>query len=287
MDCAKAMAAAAAMGLPARECAGLLRDGAETVPIVAVPTTAGTGSEVTLGAVITDTEKRAKITVKGPQLAPKVALLDPGLTLSMPPSLTAATGMDALTHAVEAFTVRNAHPLTDAAALYAVERIFLHLQAAVANGADREARTGMLLGSTLAGIAFSRSDVGAVHCIAEALGGMYDLPHGVCNAVMLPAVMRFNMEYCRDRYARLAVAMGLPPGEPEQAAASSVEAVERLARDVGLPPFSAFAIDPADVPRIAARSVENGSNASNPRPMAAEDYEELLRTMQGEGETAP
>lgn len=281
IDCAKAMAAVAAHGQGVRDLAGPGRLSRPVVPIVAIPTTAGTGSEVTFGAVITDTRRNFKFSVKGPQLAPAVALLDPSLTLSKPPDLTAATGMDALTHAVEAFTVKGANPLSDAMALHAVEWISVHLPTAVKDGQNLEARAGMLLASLLAGIAFSHADVGAVHCIAEALGGMYDLPHGVCNAVVLPFVMRYNMNSCRARYARLASAAGIDFQGVENGAAAAVRWVEGLADAVKLPRFSSFGVDPSDFPEIAAKSEENGSNPSNPRPMSAADYEALLKEMAG------
>jgi alcohol dehydrogenase len=189
--------------------------------------------------------------------------------------------MDALTHAIEAFTVKGAAALSDAAALYAIELIWRHLRTAVRRGDDIEGRAGMMLGSLLAGIAFSHADVGSVHCIAEALGGKYDLPHGVCNAVLLPTVMRYNRAYCQERYARIATAMGLGWSDPEQGASKAVEAVEQLSRDVGLPPFTSFGINPRDFGEIAANSAKNGSNPSNCRPMTAADYEIILEEMQG------
>jgi alcohol dehydrogenase len=166
-------------------------------------------------------------------------------------------------------------------ALYAIELIWRHLRTAVRRGDDIEARAGMMLGSLLAGIAFSHADVGSVHCIAEALGGKYDLPHGVCNAVLLPTVMRYNRTYCQERYARIATAMGIGWSDPEQGASKAVEAVEKLARDVGLPPFTSFGIHPRDFGEIAANSAKNGSNPSNCRPMTAADYEIILEEMQG------
>lgn len=280
MDCAKAIAVVATHGGRVADYAGPDRITRETLPIVAIPTTAGTGSEVTFGAVITDTERCFKFTVKGPQIAPKVALVDPELTLSMPPGLTAATGMDALTHAIEAFTAKRAEPLSDAMALYAVELIWQYLKTAVGNGTDLQARAGMMLGSLMAGIAFSHADVGAVHCLAEALGGKYDIPHGVCNAVLLPPMMHYNQAQCRIRYARIARAMGLEWQNPEEGAWKAVEAVEKLARDVGLPEFTSFGVDPADFPEIAVNSAENESNGSNPRPMTPHDYETVLKSLQ-------
>jgi alcohol dehydrogenase len=276
MDCAKAMAVVATHGGSVRAYAGPGKITGSVLPVVAIPTTSGTGSEVTFSSVITDTERHFKFTVKGPEIAPRVALLDPELTRSMPPDLTAATGMDALTHAIEAFTVKGAEPISDACALHAIELIAGHLKTAVDQGDDMEARSGMLAGSLLAGIAFSHSDVGSVHCLAEALGGIYDLPHGVCNAVMLPEVMAYNLDFCRERYARIATALGKDWQDPEDGAEKAVKAVAQMAREVGLPLFSSFGVNPEDIPGIASASAENGSNPSNPRPMTAEDYENLL-----------
>ena len=281
IDCAKAMAVVAAHGGSVRDYGGPGKIPGPTPPIVAIPTTAGTGCEVTYSAVITDTDRAFKFTVKGPQIAPRAALMDPELTLSMPPTLTAATGMDALTHAVEAYTAAGAHPLSDAAALHGAELIAQNLERAVRDGGDLTARSGMLLGSLLAGIGFSRSDVGGVHCLAEALGGTYDLPHGVCNAVMLPAVMAYNSAYCPDRYARIASAMGISWKDVDDGAEKAVAAVARLATAVGLPSFSSFGIKTADFPDIARKAALNGSNASNPRPMTADDYEIVLRMLVG------
>jgi len=280
IDCAKAMAICATHhGAPRDFERG--RNVTEAVlPLVAVPTTAGTGSEVTFSSVITDSVENYKFSIRHTQIGPVVALVDPELTISMPAALTAATGMDALTHAIEAYTATLAEPLADAAALYAIELISRYLRPAVDNGQDLEARAGMLMGSLLAGIAFSHADVAAVHCIAEALGGRYDTPHGVCNAVVLPAMMRYNLDWCRARYARVGMAMGLLPADEARGAANAVAAVEQLARDVGLPGFSSFGVDPADFEILAENSVKNGSNPSNPRPMAAKDYLAVLAALQ-------
>ncbi len=277
IDCAKVASICAVKGGAPREYEDRARIGRGLLPIIAIPTTAGTGSEVTFGAVITDTAQRFKFTVKSPEMAPRVALLDPQLTVSMPPSLTAATGMDALTHAIEAYSSRAAEPISDACALYAAELIAGNLPAACRDGNDLEARSAVLLGSLIAGIAFSHSDVGAVHCIAEAIGGMYDIPHGVGNAVCLPVVMERCREACEPRYARLAEAMGRRGGT----AADAVSMVADLAREVGLPPFSSFSIPPADFPVIAEKSAANGSNADNIPVLSAEDYLRLLEELSG------
>ena len=245
-------------------------------PLISVPTTSGTGSELTFSSVITDTKNNYKMTVKNAFTAPKIAVCDPELTLTVPPSITAATGIDALTHAIEAFTATCSEPISDAAALYAIELISQNLVPAFKNGNDLEARSRMLMASMLAGIAFSHSDVASVHCIAESLGGMYDLPHGLCNAVFLPHVMEYNMSYCEERYARIAKAIGA--GE---SARSAVNAVKQLALDVKLPSFSSLKVDPADFPKIASFSEKNGSNESNPRPMTEQDYMAVLKMAQG------
>jgi alcohol dehydrogenase len=253
-------------------------------PLLCVPTTSGTGSELTFSAVITDTENRYKMTIKNRFTAARAAICDPELTLSAPPALTASTGMDALTHAIEAFTATCAEPLADAAALYAVELIYNSLIPAFRNGNNLEARSKMLMGSMLGGIAFSHADVASVHCIAEALGGRYDLPHGTCNSIILPYMMEYNMDYAVEGYARIARAMGLSPDSGKAGAQRAVEAVRRLAGEVELPLFSSLRIDPADFPAIAGASARNISNSSNPRPMGEEDYLALLKIMAREND---
>lgn len=281
IDCGKAVAVLAPQGGEIREYEDSSRIGKAVLPLYTIPTTAGTGSEVTFSAVITDTRARYKFTVKSPWIAPRAAFIDPLLTLSMPPALSAATGMDALTHAVEAFTARNANPLSDAAALHAVGLINSSLAKAVTSPQNKEARAGMMLGSLLAGIAFSHSDVAAVHCLAEALGGMYDSPHGVCNAIALPVVMEYNLDYAVDRYACIARAMNIEFGGSREGARLAVERVKQLALDIGLPQFRELGVREDDFPGLAEKSACNGSNKDNPRPMKKEDYLELLRILQG------
>ena len=246
-------------------------------PLVCVPTTSGTGSELTFSSVITDTKNRYKMTVKNPFTAPRTAICDPCLTLTVPAPVTAATGVDALTHAIEAFTATCSEPISDAVALYAAELIYANLVTAFEDGENLAARSNMLIGSMLAGIAFSHSDVGSVHCIAESLGGMYDLPHGVCNAIFLPHVMEYNREYCEQRYARIAKAMGLGCAPEREGALAAVAAVKQLARDVKLPSFGSLNVRAEDYSKIAAASAKNISTESNPRPMGESDYMEVLR----------
>ncbi len=281
IDCAKAIAVVARQGGAVRDYEGPGKIGPDVLPLIAIPTTAGTGSEVTFSSVITDSDEKYKFSIKDPNIAPRVALVDPEMTLTMPPELTAATGMDALTHAIEAFTANASEPIADSAALYAIELINAHLRNAVSDGYNLEARAGMLLGSVLAGIAFSHSDVAAVHCVAEALGGKYDAAHGVCNAVVLPAVMEYNMDYCKDRYARIAGAMGLVYENVDDGAHQAVKAVQQLAADVRLPEFGSLGVREDDLEELAVNSFKNGSNIDNPRPMAKEDYLCLFKILIG------
>jgi alcohol dehydrogenase len=278
MDCAKSIGVLAANGADdIKVFEGKNIPSKPLPPLLCIPTTSGTGSELTFSSVITDTSSNYKMTVKNAFTAPKIALCDPELTLSVPASVTAATGVDALTHAIEAFSANCSEPISDAAALYAIELISQNLVPAFQNGNDLEARSRMLMGSMLAGIAFSHSDVASVHCIAESLGGIYDLPHGVCNAIFLPFVMEYNLDYCEKKYARIARAMGIDASQGREQALAAVNAVKQLARDVKLPSFSSLKVDPADYQKIAAFSAKNGSNGSNPRPMTEEDYLAVLK----------
>ena len=246
-------------------------------PLITIPTTSGTGSEITFSSVITDTKNKYKMTVKSPYTAATTALCDSELTISVPPAVTAATGVDALTHSIEGFTATCSEPIGDAAALYSIELIAGNLVKAYKDGSDLEARSNMLMASMLGGISFSHSDVASVHCIAEALGSMYDLPHGTCNAIFLPYVMEYNMDYCVDRYARVAGALGLTYDSDEDGAAKAVAYVKQLTKDVELPTFASLDPDPADFAALADMAYKNGSNDSNPRPMTAADYEALLK----------
>lgn len=253
---------------------------AATLPLpllITIPTTSGTGSELTFSSVITDTENHYKMTVKSPFTAAKLAICDPELTLSVPAHVTASTGVDALTHAIEGFTANCSEPIADAVALYAIELIYGNLVKAYKDGSNLEVRSAMLMGSMLAGIAFSHSDVASVHCVAESLGGVYDLPHGACNAIFLPYVMEYNMEYCKAKYARVARAMGFAFLTDDEGAALAVEAVKKLCRDVELPTFKSLNVPEESFEQIAEMSARNISTQSNPRPMSKEDYMNVLR----------
>lgn len=249
-------------------------------PVIAVPTTAGTGSEVTRSAVISDTQRHIKISLRDYQIAPRVALVDPRLTHSLPRSVTAATGMDVLTHAVEAYTCRRATPLSDMCALTAIRLVRDHLLDAVRDGNDFEARHGMMLASLIAGMAFSNADVGAVHCLAESIGGLYDAPHGVANAVFLPLVFAYNADSDPKRHIAVGKALGIAVESmsDHEATAETASVIKNLANSVGIPTFRDLSnVDPKDFDAIALASVDNGSNDSNCREMKENDYLEILR----------
>ena len=279
IDCAKGVAIVAAAGGKIRDYEGRFKTTAIPLPIIAVPTTAGTASELTFGSVITDTAEKFKFTVKSPLMAPKVALADPEMTATMPRSLTAFTGMDALTHAIEAYTCRAATPFSDAPALVAMELIGKYLRRASRDGSDMEAREGMLLGSLLAGIAFSHSDVAAVHCLAEALGALYDAPHGACNSIALPAVMEYSLDSCTERYARVASCLGLKYETAREGAAAAVAEVQQMARDLELPSLSLFGVREEDFEELGRKAEANSSNPDNPRILTKDDYIILLKKL--------
>ena len=281
IDCAKGISIVAIQGGGIQSYRGVENVPGTTVPIITIPTTAGSGSEVTFSSVITDWKAKTKFTLRSVKIAACVAICDPELTVTMPKSLTAATGMDALTHAIEGYTVTCAEPISNAAALYSITLISQYLRRAVSNGSDLEARAGMLMGSLLGAVSFSHSDVGAVHCIAESLGGMYDKPHGVCNAICLPEVMDYSKDFCIEKYSNVAKAMGLVFSSDEEGAVAAVEEIRRLSEDVGIPLFKTLGIHESEFVELACKSFENLSNLSNPRKLSVEDYLEILKKLNG------
>jgi alcohol dehydrogenase len=249
------------------------------LPLVAIPTTAGTGSEVTRSSVINDTTQNIKISLRDSRIAAVIGLVDPGLTMGLPAHLTASTGMDALTHAIEAYTCKRATPVTDALALHAMKLIAGNLDAAVQDGSNRDAREGMMLGSMIAGMAFSNSDVASVHCIAEAIGGRYDTPHGVANSLFLPFLFQHNATAYVERHADVARALGVAHTEQPaaDAAQSAADYLVSLGKSIGIPPLKAIpGIKPEDFPWIAAASFQNLSNGSNAREMDEAAYLSIL-----------
>jgi alcohol dehydrogenase len=285
MDTAKAAAALATNGGGVKEWEDPRRLDRAPLPCICIPTTAGTGSEVTFVAVITDDETHLKMTLLDPQLAPAVAVVDPELTLTLPRGLTAATGMDALIHAIEAYTCKAANPLTDALAIRAIELIATSLERATADGGDLQARSSMALGSTVAGMAFGNSDVGAVHCLGESVGALYDSPHGVANAVFLPQVLEFNVPADPAKHADVARALGAAGAGmgDEEAAAAGIAWVRRLMTTLDLPSFADLeGVTEADFPRLAGLAAEHVCSPDNARDIDADDYLRIVRAAYAE-----
>ncbi len=276
IDAAKAASAIISYGGSLKDYYGRWKVKGPVQPFIVIPTTAGSGSEVTFSSVITDTAETFKKTVKSQYFGPKVALLDPEMLVSLPAGTTAATGIDALTHAIEAYSCTVSEPISDACALYAIELIAENIREAVFNPTNMDARSGMLIGSTLAGIAFSHSDVASVHCMAEAMGSLYDAAHGVCNAILLPYVMDYSMDYAVERYARIGRVMGSTAADDKQAAKDAVEIVKQMVKDIKLPTLKDIGIKAEDIEKLSEMSEENGSTPSNPRPMTKKEYVELF-----------
>ncbi|GGG03090.1 iron-containing alcohol dehydrogenase [Paenibacillus abyssi] len=250
--------------------------------VITIPTTSGTGSEVTQWAVITDEKKHWKSSIGSPLMAPAVALVDPMMTLGLPPAITAATGIDALTHAIEAYTTRDAlngaNPMADILNLEAVRLIGHNLREAYARGGNYEARKNVMLGSTLAGVGFPQVGLGNAHALAHPLGGHYDIPHGVANAILLPFVMRFNLIACPGRFADIAVAMGenIEGLSPMEAAEKAVAAVERLVKDTNIPSLRTFNIKDSDWSRLAEDASKDMNSQTNPRRTSYQDLLDLF-----------
>ena len=280
MDASKAIAVSIANpGKPLRSLAGYFKGLRAAVPIYAVPTTAGTGSEVTVAAVIADPEQHSKLVIVDTRLVPRMAALDPKLMTGLPPHVTAATGIDALTHAVEAFVGNWATETTDAMALSAVGLIFGNLRTAYRDGGNVQARENMALASTYAGIAFTRANVGYVHAIAHQFGGQYHTPHGLANAIMLPHVLRYSAPAITARLAKLALRAKLgTDDEPEEDLAQKfLDAVDALNRDLDIP-TSLAALQEADIPALArAACHEAHTGYPVPRYLTQEGCEELIR----------
>ena len=252
-----------------------------SVPILAVPTTAGTAAEVTINYVITDEEKNRKMVCVDTHDIPVVAFVDPDLMSTMPKSLTAATGMDALTHAIEGFTTKAAWEMTDMFHLKAIEIIAKSLRSAVKN--ETAGREGMALGQYIAGMGFSNVGLGIVHSMAHPLGALYDTPHGVANAIILPTVMAYNAETTGDKFKYIAAAMGVPGTEnmtvPEYRQAA-IDAVRQLSQDVGIPQDLKGIVDPKDLDFLSQSAYDDACRPGNPRETSVEEiralYESLL-----------
>jgi alcohol dehydrogenase class IV len=280
MDASKAIAAAVSNpGKSLRELAGYFKGLNTPVKIYAVPTTAGTGSEVTVAAVISDPESHTKMVMVDTRLVPKMAALDPCLMTGLPPHITAATGIDALTHAIEAFVGHWANSYTDDMALSATGLIFDNLRVAYSDGKNLQAREKMALAATYAGLAFTRANVGYVHAIAHQFGGKYHTPHGLANAIMLPLVLKYSLPAITDRLALLAVRAKLGrENEGEDVLAQKfLDAVDQLNLDLGIPTFLA-ALKESDIPKLAeAACHEAKTGYPVPRYMTQAVCEDIIR----------
>ena len=280
LDVAKAAAGIIGLGRTMRYCLDK-QPGAPPIdkpalPLVSIPTTAGTGSEITQNAVIHDRKQGVKIGLRSPHWIPRVAIVDPELTLAMPPGLTARTGADALTHALEGYVSRRATAATDATAYRAMELVGRHLRRAVSDGADREAREGMAMASMLAGMAFANSGVGAAHALSHPLGSTHGVPHGEACAVVLPYVMEHALAQAAPKFAEIARAL-----EPERTSATPQDAtasVRRLFADIGLPgSLKALGIERERLAELVPGVMLSGSLRNNPRPLTEADVLALLQ----------
>ena len=250
------------------------------VPIIAVPTTAGTAAEVTINYVITDTEKNRKMVCVDPKDIPVVAVVDPDMMSSMPKGLTAATGMDALTHAIEGYITAGAWELSDMFHLKAIEIISNSLRGAVEN--TPQGREGMALGQYVAGMGFSNVGLGIVHSMAHPLGALYDTPHGVANAIILPTVMEYNAPATGEKYRNIAKAMGVDGVDGmtlDEARKAAVNAVKKLSKDVGIPENLKDIVKPEDVDFLAQSAYDDACRPGNPRETSVEEIKELYLSL--------
>ena len=282
MDTAKAIGIIAAN--PEHEDVRSLEGAADTkkesVPIIAVPTTAGTAAEVTINYVITDTKKNRKFVCVDPHDIPIVAIVDPDMMSSMPKGLTASTGMDALTHAIEGYITKAAWELTDMFHLKAIEIISRSLRDAVNNTPD--GRRDMALGQYIAGMGFSNVGLGIVHSMAHPLGAVYDTPHGVANAIILPTVMEYNAPATGDKYKHIAKAMGVAGVDQmpvEEYRKAAVDAVRQLAADVGIPASLKGIVKEEDIPFLAESAYADACRPGNPRETSVEEIAALYRSL--------
>ena len=263
-----------------RSLEGLSATTKPAVPIFAIPTTAGTAAEVTINYVITDVEKKRKFVCVDPHDIPVVAFVDPDMMSSMPKGLTASTGMDALTHAIEGYTTKGANTITDMFNLKAIELIAQSLRGAVEN--TPEGREGMALGQYLTGMGFSNCGLGIVHSMAHGLGALYDTPHGVANAIILPTVMEYNKDAVGEKLRDVAKAMGVANTEKmskEEYQKAAIDAVKKLAEDVGIPKDLKNIVKPEDVDFLSQSAMDDACRPGNPRDPKLEDIQELFKSL--------
>lgn len=280
IDTAKAVRILTANPGPIQRYDGVGKVEREGAFLIAVNTTAGTAAEVTSNAVITDSARQVKMVIIDAKIIPDISVNDPAMMTSVPKETTAATGMDALTHAIEAYVSKGAHILTDHSALEAIHIIANFLPRAVANGKDLEAREMMAYGQFLAGMAFNSAGLGYVHALAHQPGAVKDLPHGVCNAILLPVVSAFNRPHAVTRFARIATAMGVDTTgmDAEAASRAAIDAIRALSARVGIPKgFSALGVTEADLPAWVAKAQADPCAPGNPVPATDAEVLDLYR----------
>ncbi|WP_026699752.1 iron-containing alcohol dehydrogenase [Salibacterium aidingense] len=259
---------------------GVNKVGNPGLDLTVIPTTAGTGSEVTASTIVTNTNTQFKAAVISPYLFPHRALLDPLLTLQLPKEITASTGMDALTHAIESYTSKTSNPVSEALAIRAITIISENIEKSYFVADDMTSRENMLIASMLAGAAFSQSRLGNVHAISHTFGGVFDIPHGIANAVLLPYVMRFNLPACPQKMAEIAQALGQAPVGASifNQAESGIEAVIRLNASLNIPGnISELGIDLKLLPKLVEDSMRSGNIHVNPRKTSSEDIETIIK----------
>ncbi|MCT4639321.1 MAG: L-threonine dehydrogenase [Bacteroidales bacterium] len=278
-DCAKGIALVATNGGSIADYEGVNVSKKPQLPLVAVNTTAGTASEMTIFAIITDEERHVKMAIVDKHTNPIMGVNDPELMVAMPKSLTAATGMDALTHAVEAYVSTIATPVTDGCAVQAIKLISKYLKRAVDNGEDMEARDKMAYAEYLAGMAFNNASLGYVHAMAHQLGGFYDLPHGVCNAILLPHVQKYNAVVVPDRLADVAVAMGVDTTgmSADEAANAAIEAIKKLSVSVDIPAgLKELNVKTEDFDTLATNALKDACGFTNPKQATHEEIVKIF-----------
>ncbi|MGF1771708.1 iron-containing alcohol dehydrogenase [Vibrio wakamikoensis] len=278
-DCAKGIALVATNGGSIRDYEGLNIASKPAMPLISINTTAGTASEMTMFCVITDPVRGKKMAIIDQKVTPLISVNDPQLMLAMPASLTAATGMDALTHAVEAYVSVAANPITDTVALKAIEMIATYLPKCVDNGNDIEAREQMAYAQFMAGVAFNNALLGYVHAMAHQVGATYHLPHGVCNAILLPHVQRFNAPANPTKFAEIAKAMGkdIDGVDIEQASLLAADAMAELAQRTGIPAkLSDLGVDGNDIEMLASKTLEDVCCMTNPRQASKKQIKEIF-----------
>lgn len=280
-DCAKGIALVAANGGKIEDYEGLNKSAKPQLPLIAVNTTSGTASQMTRFCIITDESRHVKMAIVDWHTTAVIAVDDAELMVAMPRSLTAATGMDALTHAVEAYVSTIATPVTDCAAIKAIELIASYLRRAVADGQDMEAREMMTYAEYLAGVAFNNASLGYVHAMAHQLGGFYDLPHGVCNAILLPAVEDYNAKVVPERFVAIAKAMGknVDGLSAVEAADAALAAIRELSADIGIPAGlkELKGFDANDIPTLATNALKDACGLTNPKQASQEEIENIYR----------